>query len=210
MGSKAHHYGDGTTLHWRRHEALVDHDGEWLDMDIPAEVSRPIIHRLDQSWGSDFNAITRGAEELKRQFVDQAGVFVAQLAEWPALKEHCLVIGKATTVELDVALREERQAFDTFVHQKRGGYAEAVHERVQTQVASRLHEAKHFSGTGSFSTRQGTVTRRISTMSFADSCFSEAKDARRASRAVTVWQADGRTELRCIARLLRRPLGWPT
>ena len=89
LSSKAQYYGDQANFHWRRHKALVDHDGEWLHVDIPGEVSRPIIQCIDQSWGSDFGSITSKSQELKAQFIAHVehfvGAFVTKLDKWPMI-----------------------------------------------------------------------------------------------------------------------------
>jgi len=168
LGSKARHYGENTDLHWRRHKALVDHNGEWLHMDIPGEVSQPIIESIDMSWGDDFDTIASSADQLKEQFVEQVGFFVhafaMRLAEWPALKDHGLALGTATKNNLAMLLNEEVSEFRQFVRKTRGGCAEAVQEKVQVKVASSLSPAKYFSGPGSFHLRKQSVTCNLPRM----------------------------------------------
>ena len=68
LGSKAHHYhGNGTDLHWRRHKAVVDHDGCWQDTDIPSDVRAPVIEGIDVPW------ILQGLVLLNCHFVPGKG-----------------------------------------------------------------------------------------------------------------------------------------
>ena len=51
------YYGVNTGLHWRRNKALIDNDGVWLDMNVPKDVSAPIIDSVDHFWCMDRLAV---------------------------------------------------------------------------------------------------------------------------------------------------------
>ena len=54
---EATYYGVNTGLHWRRNKALIDNDGVWLDMNVPKDVSAPIIDSVDHFWCTDRLAV---------------------------------------------------------------------------------------------------------------------------------------------------------
>ena len=47
LSSQAQHYGSATTLHWKRHKSLVDHDGKWDGIDI-AKLMHTCTHARTQ------------------------------------------------------------------------------------------------------------------------------------------------------------------
>ena len=130
LASQAHHYGSGTSLHWRRHKSLIDNDGEWKDSDIPKDVTAPVMRSLDRHWIVNFNAILDVASELQSQICTSVEGFVndfaARLSAWPELQEHAASIGAAMVGGVSSMLEEEVEDFDTFIQEKRKGYAEDV------------------------------------------------------------------------------------
>ena len=165
LASQAHHYGSGTSLHWRRHKSLVDNDGEWKDSDIPKDVTAPVMRSLDRHWIVNFNAIPDVASELQSQICTSVEGFVndfaGRLSAWPELQEHAASIGAAMVGGVSSMLEEEVEDFDTFMQEKRKGYAEDVKQSAKNQISERLEPAKRHWGTGSFELRKASVTSHL-------------------------------------------------
>eukprot|EP00747_Dinoflagellata_sp_TGD_P037871 gnl/TRDRNA2_/TRDRNA2_139336_c0_seq1.p1 gnl/TRDRNA2_/TRDRNA2_139336_c0~~gnl/TRDRNA2_/TRDRNA2_139336_c0_seq1.p1 ORF type:complete len:294 (-),score=43.58 gnl/TRDRNA2_/TRDRNA2_139336_c0_seq1:27-908(-) len=168
LPSKAAYYGLRTTLHWRRHKSLVDRNGVWQHMDIPCEISNPVINGIDSCWASVFNKIPERAQELRQEFVKEVEAFVNDFAvkfrQWPELQQHAMSIGMSMTRGGNVKLGEQLIEFDKAVRHQRRGYAEDVITTVQDELAAKLHSAKLCSGTGSFAERKQRVTASMPRM----------------------------------------------
>lgn len=168
LGSKAAHYGSGTRLHWARHKALIDRDGEWQGMDISADITRPVVNGIDEHFTSAFNATPRVAEDLKKKLLESANKFVLEFSErltrvnfgtGPAM--HVKDIGASQIKGIAVAISEDIEVFSEKVRSWRRGYAEDLDEAVRTQMPTVLAPAKRFAGTGSFVLRKGKVTEQV-------------------------------------------------
>ena len=64
LPGKAKHWGDDSLLHWRRHKALADNDGEWLDLNMLADVGAPLFAELDSHWIRTFEELPEEVMKL--------------------------------------------------------------------------------------------------------------------------------------------------
>jgi len=165
LSSQAQHYGNGTGLHWRRHKSLIDNDGEWAGIDIPKDVTAPVMRSLDRHWISNFNAIPNVAVSLQSQICTRVEGFVndfaGRLSAWPELQEHATSIGAAMVGGVSSMLEEEVEDFEGFLHERRKGYAEDVKQSAKDQLCRHLSPAKRHCGTGSFQLRKASVTSHL-------------------------------------------------
>lgn len=165
LRSKARHYGVGTTLHWRRHKALIDNDGQWYGMDVSKDVSQPVIDRVDGLWVKNFNEMPSAMQSLKVQFAHSIQEFVnsfaSKLGQWPDLKDYATSIGTAQAKCIHASLGEQLALLDGSLSDHRGGYAEEVVDIVKAEVTQRLRGAQGYCGTGSFSLRKESVTQNL-------------------------------------------------
>mmetsp|Transcript_144006 Transcript_144006/g.460297 ORF Transcript_144006/g.460297 Transcript_144006/m.460297 type:complete len:621 (+) Transcript_144006:342-2204(+) len=165
LSSQAQHYGSATTLHWRRHKSLVDHDGKWDAIDIAEDVTALVLRTLDRHWIVHFNAIPNVGLDLNAQICAEVeGLvrdFVGRLSAWPELKEHAAGIGRAMAAGVSSMLEEEVEDFEAFLQERRIGYAEDVKEAARGQLAVHLYDAKGYAGTGSFQQRKASVTSHL-------------------------------------------------
>lgn len=165
LGSKAHHYGVGYHGHWARHKALIVRDGQWAGMDIPQEVSEPVVSGIDQHWDV-FNIMPKKAANFRtfsqketRHFVE---AFAGRLAPWPELCEHVRQLGPLAVQGIGHRLTAVVGNLDAFLLEKRAGYAEEVQAEVKRELSTHLYDAKHnYSGTGSVKRRKQSVTDSI-------------------------------------------------
>lgn len=165
LSSQALHYGNKTDLHWRRHQSLIENDGEWKGIDIPYDVTRPVTRSLDRHWIVNFNAIPDVAVSLRLQIRDKVEAFVKEFSGHfsarPDLREHAASIGAAMAGGVDSMLEAEVEDFQTFLQERRKGYAEDVKESTKKQISRHLAAASLHSGPGSFQRRKADVTRDL-------------------------------------------------
>mmetsp|Transcript_111036 Transcript_111036/g.175017 ORF Transcript_111036/g.175017 Transcript_111036/m.175017 type:complete len:451 (-) Transcript_111036:135-1487(-) len=165
LSSKASYYGSDTTLHWRRHKAVIDYDGRWLEHDIPSDVSAPVIKEIDSQWIDAFDRITEVTGKMQISLVKAVEKFVDQYAKSTKnLHEYARSLGDAQIEGIKVMLATKLEVFDEFTKQKRMGYAEEVHETVTSELASTFTDAKAYSGKGSFALRKESVTNNLPRM----------------------------------------------
>lgn len=173
LGSKAYHYGVGWHGHWATHKAMIVRDGQWGGVDIPQEVSEPVVSGIDQHWDL-FNLMPKKASSFRtssqkeaRQFIE---MFAGRLAPWPELCEHVRQLGPLAVQGIGHRLTAVVGDLETFLLEKRAGYAEDVQAEVKKELSNHLHDAKHnYRGTGSVALCKRSVTESIPLVNLRDS-----------------------------------------
>merc|ERR1712232_1152050 len=109
---------------------MVERNGVWKGMDVPHEISAPIVGEIQRTWANDFQAIAAEQDRIERLFSAQCGHFTQSFADtlgkWPDLQAYAHSLGNATSKKLEAERREKYRRLSQIVGDLRKGCAEEV------------------------------------------------------------------------------------
>eukprot|EP00929_Paragymnodinium_shiwhaense_P022243 TRINITY_DN14256_c0_g1_i1.p1 TRINITY_DN14256_c0_g1~~TRINITY_DN14256_c0_g1_i1.p1 ORF type:complete len:848 (+),score=230.34 TRINITY_DN14256_c0_g1_i1:51-2594(+) len=165
---KSRLWGSGTSLHWRRHKSVIDHDGSWQGMDMSVDLSHPVVQELDGHWVDSFEKLPRDLVAAQARILDETRLcmheFAGTFSFVAEVRDHVLRLGNSQMGGIKARLAQLAHQSSQALLEQRRGYAEDVGERIKGQLSEALQPAKACSGPGSFMERKSAVTRDVAAL----------------------------------------------